>query len=62
MIGNNELRLSQLAMNAALDHYLNSKVVKDSVTVTDVSFLASNGQSGPCFIVKFKPTDGDGEA
>lgn len=53
MIGNNTIEMNQATLNAAVEHYLNTCVFKEAVTVMSVS-AKSNGYS-PMFEVKIEP-------
>ena len=59
MIGNNEISLSQAAMNEALGSYLNKEVIKKSIKVIDVSYTPSNSNVAAKFVVSFQPATKD---
>ena len=59
MIGNNEISLSQAAMNEALSSYLNKEIMKRHIKVTDVSYVPFHDDTTSKFIVKFQPATKD---
>lgn len=53
MIGNNTIEMNQATVNAAVEHYLNNVVLKEPVTVTNVTKDAK--QYSAVFTVSIEP-------